>query len=435
MSPRSSLAAPAELRLLGGAVAGATQAQLERVVALIDELADRAEADRILERVRPRLRELRLPRRMGFSRVLFLPLDGVIVSPAKWQPGLPLLPRTALSPLAAAVRTALGPSAEAITARCAGRRGEGKAGLGAIGADLWSAAARLLPEAVPAGWRNTGLADRDYPSLRALCIAAWRHAGTSWPALEAAAEGPPEELIREALEPAAAEGGLAFEVVLRTLMAAAARPASVAAIAARLAPPGSAAALGVAQRAVDDLLQAKDTAALFSEEAGDAASVAAAALAVCTLVEDFETSSFLNLPARRERVRAIRKAADEACRSSFKRLLNTNLLEAPQGLAAAAPGEADAIVAGMEGAARALRRIEASGRRLGGAERYDAALRAAATAIVKGGAEGNGLTRPDMLRLVEILLGPQAALEMVNQPRRPGSTPAPARGTPALQRA
>jgi hypothetical protein len=177
-----SLPGPTELRLLGGVVAGASQQQLARVVALIDGLADRADADRLLERVRPRLRTLGLPRRMGFPRVLFLPLDGLIVVPRNWRPGALDIPRTALATLAGEVHAALGPMAARIDAGCTGRTMEDQATVSALGQELWPAAAGCLPEAAPASWSRAGFADRDYELIRSACLAGWGHAGTTWPA-------------------------------------------------------------------------------------------------------------------------------------------------------------------------------------------------------------------------------------------------------------
>ena len=91
-----------ELRQLGQAAAVADDAAVARLVAMLDRLPDRGEADRVLDPVRPRLRALGLKRPLGLPRLLFLPLDGAILPPSRWSRGAPAVPRSALPMLAAA---------------------------------------------------------------------------------------------------------------------------------------------------------------------------------------------------------------------------------------------------------------------------------------------------------------------------------------------
>ncbi|MBP0492949.1 hypothetical protein [Roseomonas indoligenes] len=406
----------AELRLLSGALADASREQLARVVSLIDELPDRAGADSLLERARPRLRELNLPRPLGFTRLLFLPFDMLIVPPSAWAPGGPAIPRTALRVLSAAVEGKLGPEAARIDADCAGLTAEQPEKILTLGRMLWPAAAHALPGSSPEGWEAAGLPAREYPVLRERCAAGWRHAVAIWPALQAAAEGPPEVLARQALEGAAAEGGAALEVALRMLMARASRPASLATLAIRLSPSGSAQAARAAQGAVDEYLHRRELGvATAGDRCGQARRAAADALAVCVLAEDFEASGLLGLPARRERLQAIRRATADTCRESFAGLLSEELLGPLAALGRTGAAEAHAILPSLEEAARLLRRIEGSGRRLGGAETYDFALNAAAAEVADGGAAA-GLAHVERLRLVEMLAGPEAALRLVGWP-------------------
>ncbi|WP_257715070.1 hypothetical protein [Roseomonas populi] len=406
----------AELRLLSGALADATREQLARVVSLIDELPDRSGADRLLDRARPRLRELNLPRPLGLTRLLFMPLDPWIVRPAEWQPGGPAVPRSALQPLSAAVQAGLGLEAARIEAGCTGATAEDLDKVFSLGRDLWPAAAQALPESTPTGWEAAGLPGREYPALRDRCAAAWRHAVASWPALQAAPYGPPEHLARQALEGAAAEGGAALDTVLRILVARASRPASLATLAVRLSPPGSAQAARAAQGAVDEYLSRREVERPSSaDRRGQARRAAEDALAVCVLAEDFEASGLLGVPARRERLQAIRRAADETCRDSFAALLSGELLGQLSAMRGAAVAETRAAVPALEGTARLLRRIESGGRRLGGAEAYDAALQSAAAEVARNG-EGAGLSPVERLRLVEMLAGPEVALRLVGWP-------------------
>ncbi|TPG60497.1 hypothetical protein EAH89_03775 [Roseomonas nepalensis] len=411
-----------DFRRLGGALAQASADQLARVVSVIDALPDRAEADLILDRVRPTLRGRGVSRPLRFTRLLFAPLDGLIVPAPAWRPGMAAVPRPALSLLARAVRDALGGFAAEIEAACAGRTREDEAALLALGGRLWPAAAVVLPEAAPAVWREAGFAAADYEPVRQRCATAWRHALALRPAQAAAADGPPPELCRDVLSAAVAEGPAAFEVVLRLLLAGAARPAGVAALALEVAPGAGPAVMPAAQRALDDLLASsveRVSAPLPSAPDGGQAAVAAAQ-AACTLVEDLEASSLLRTPQRREGLLALRQAADKACRRGFSDTLTRGFMQPMACLRRADAADAAAEIERAEDAARSLRKIEAAGRRLGGAETYDRALRSAAEAVAEDAKAGTApaVGRADALRLTEILLGPDAAERLLGGPRR-----------------
>ena len=71
--------------------------------------------------LRRRLAVLRPPRPLRFVRLLFHPLDPLIVSAGRWRPDQPAIPRTALAPLADCVRGAMPAEASAIEAAINGR--------------------------------------------------------------------------------------------------------------------------------------------------------------------------------------------------------------------------------------------------------------------------------------------------------------------------
>lgn len=95
-------------------VAGAPDSQALRIVATVDAMTVRGPADELIAPLRRRLAILRPPRPLRFTRLLFHPLDGVIVSAAQWRPGQDAIPRTALVPLAECVRHAVGAQAKGI---------------------------------------------------------------------------------------------------------------------------------------------------------------------------------------------------------------------------------------------------------------------------------------------------------------------------------
>ena len=73
-----------------------------------------------------------------------------------------------------------------------------------------------------------------------------------------------------------------------------------------------------------------------------------------------------------------------------------------------------AAIAGLEATARGLRVLETEARTVGGGGVYDMLLGKAATAIENRGLSGI-LPVADQVRLVEILVGPEAALALIGR--------------------
>jgi len=97
------------------------------------------------------------------------------------------------------------------------------------------------------------------------------------------------------------------------------------------------------------------------------------------------------------------------CRLAYEEGLQTHILGKLQSLCSAATPE---LILAVESQARALRRIETIGRRYSLDHGYDGAgqrITAALEAAQKG-LEPGGMTRLDLARLAEILLGPEVAL-------------------------
>jgi hypothetical protein len=84
------------------------------VLALIDDLSERGEADALIAPLRGRLAGLRPRRKLGLTRLLFTPLNPIIVDAANWSAAALSIPRTALAPLGGQVRQGLGPAAATI---------------------------------------------------------------------------------------------------------------------------------------------------------------------------------------------------------------------------------------------------------------------------------------------------------------------------------
>jgi len=342
----------AEQRRLTREVAAAPDETLMRVVAAFDRMADRREADRLLDAARPRRRQLRPPRPIAFTRLLFLPLDGVIVPPSGWRRQAGGIPRSALAPLGEAVHAALGAAATALQARMEGHHFGELAVVAELGCALWRQAA-AAPAGLPAGWAESGLAEADFAHCLSLAQGVWRQAEPLWVALVAAREGPPDDLVRGMVNAAAREEPRVIEALLATLLTKAAHPGSVVAAAARGAPPG------MAERMLDRWIDE-----CRPEIPGcDTGSAARVAEEFAEALADLDASGAARAPERRQKIHALRRGVDEACRGTFTEVARHR----PAG-PLAAPVE-DRAVAGMESTARDLKRLERAGRGLGVGER------------------------------------------------------------------
>jgi hypothetical protein len=392
----------AETRHLIHALASASDMALGQVTEILDRLPDRLEADRLLDAARPRLKQLRPARSLQFTRLLFLPLDGAISDNKDWQKGDARLPRSTLQPIADALRLAMGPEAERLAASFQGKFFHDTPIVDRAGRALWAAAARLAPVITPGPrWERTGLRPDDFAPLVQLAAGVWRHADPIWIAVQLAGWGPPDDAVRAALSPMADEDSPAFSMALATLMLKATSPGQVAREAARLSEK----ATSIADAAVDDWLEK----ASFELPAEDIITSASFAEAFGRAFQDLENAPTTRNPRRGSRLVQLRQEAEVTCRLAYEHGLETHIIRQLPSLCTAATPE---LILTVEGQARALRRIESIGRRYGldhgydgAAQRIAAALEAARRALKPG-----GMTRLDLARLAEILLGPEAAL-------------------------
>lgn len=394
-----------EWRALARRVHGVNDQVLRSLAATIDALENRGEADAVLEAARPRLKRLRPPRPVTFTRLLFLPLEGAIVPGARWQRGTPQLPRSALRALAEAVGHAMAEEAEALSAEARDRTLDDAEAVAALGARLWPRAATLLPAIAPPGWgAATGLRDADYAPLAALCSTVLPHAVAIHAAQAAGGEGPPDALTRAALLPfAEAKSSAALHAVLVTLLRRAALPGRVIAIAASLGPPGRAMVRPMLQAMLDQTLPAIET--LDLDAAIDAVRDVAGQW------RDIEDCGLLD-PDQRRQLRALRHAADKAGRARLQAGCEGEVL-AP--LASLRTIETDAPILALEAAARGLRVLAQAVAGIG-AEGHGLPERILAgfTPRLRSMRDrGSGATPMDLARLVEILDGPEAAMALL----------------------
>ena len=387
MQSRPEGAADSDLEEVGRILQHARDLQITQVVAIVDALAERGAADALIEPLRPRLAQLRPARPLGFCRLLFTPLDPVIVPPWQWRPDDPAVPRSALMSLAATVSRALGAAAAIDPWRET---------LAAAGSRLWPEAARvLLSVPPPEGWDETKLPIATYPPLARLVGAILRRepalAALSGPAGLPNAPDDVDSILRE------------VEVDHAPAM-----PAMVAILLARVPQAGILLARA-GDRVTTLLLDHLETANRTEEQGGNAPlrDAGSRLRAYAATLRALEAAS---IPAQqRVRAQSVRQGLDRASRMQFAQALEHALL---------LPIRASVVkverngASRMETVARDLRELESEARNLGSAEVYDRLLQQAADAVRDCGA-GGSLSKVETIRLVEILAGPAAALALL----------------------
>jgi hypothetical protein len=148
-----------QLRRLHHGLATAPDMQIAKVVAVVDALESRGAADEMIEPLRSRLPQLRLPRPLRFSRLLFMPLDVLIVPNPGWRRDATTIPRSIISPVAEMVHNAMGGDAATIEEAIKGRTTAHARAVYDAGRTLWSAASSILAAATrpPPNWAKTHL--------------------------------------------------------------------------------------------------------------------------------------------------------------------------------------------------------------------------------------------------------------------------------------
>lgn len=392
------------LRQAARTIAGARDEQVTRVVALVDAMPVRGPADALIAPLRDRLRRLRPLRPLRFGRVLFSPLDPVIVPAGSWRGGTAAIPRTALTPLEAIVRDHLGVAAAAMEAATSGADPDAAA---RTEAPLWAAAAaamRAAAERAPTpAWAAAGLADDAFrPIARAAAaVLATGAEINGWAAAEWDTPVAAEADLARAFAAARPAGAVACAMLGAVLLARLPR-ASAAILEAMASLAKEDAVLAgtctdLAVNAICGQMEGAMRAGIDSAPLADAVRDAQrAALLLAGIAKDAG-------PRRRERLEASRDGLEAVCRRRFAVDLTHALIEPLSG--------GIAPIAGLEAVARELRSFETAARQLGGAGDYDARLRRAAEQV-HGLPESVPVTLADRVRLVEILAGPEDALRL-----------------------
>lgn len=413
----------AAIRSVHADLRAASDAKLAEVIAMVDALAERGEADRLVAPLRPRLAALRPPRPLRFARLLFLPLDPVIVDTARWRVDSATIPRGAIPPLAGAVLAALGDAGMGdvgrdVTVMIAGQTTASAQTVLRAGSILWPLAARALAGLErPVDWSRSGLPSAAFGPIAATVAALLRPADKVAALRDGLARGMvlDQDLLGAVLRDTAGQGPAAWQAVTSLLLLQLPEPGLVLRAIAGAIRGGDPALRVAGEKAADAALRQLGT---MAESGGLLRAAGGADGADAALAELARTGDLLAAldengagPERRQLIGQVRGHVSQACRDWTQARLH-DVLQSP-----AAPGGDDAAVEAREYAARGLRAVETVGRRFGGAEHFDRMLRAAGDELARM-ATGPGFSAADRARMMELLAGPDAAIELLRQEAR-----------------
>ena len=390
-------------------LAAAQDTQILRAVAMVDAMPDRGQADQLVAPLRARLARLRPPRPLRFARLLFLPMDPLIVSPARWRISDATIPRTVIPVIAATLRQAM-PDAEAVERLIRGRITAETDVVEHAGGMLWSRAATLLQTPPPPiGWDATGLALTAYLPLARRIGAMLSQADRLSRLANDAARGlsPPDiRLIQSMIAAATTFESPAQSMLIALLLSRVPEAAPVLArVATSLGPRGEA----LLRESWDDasglLVDQLERPGAAEDQLGgaDLTDASATARRLILLIAALETDTIP--PARRDRLGQIRRRVAASCEALFTERMTAALLEP---LRAGCPDPAHDI----EAAARGLRALETEARRIAGGKLFDTLLSEASNTL-RDAATLNVLERISAIRLMEILAGPEAAMSLL----------------------
>jgi hypothetical protein len=420
------------LAALAQALSAADDRQLMAVMALIDTIPVRGAIDELLGGVRPRLWQLRPPRKLTLRRVLTVPIEALLADQAVCLQGGVRMPRTLLPALFAVVERALPPGLrDDVEERCRQLTTADIGEVHRLGKHLWPASAGAVRQALldPRA-TNRGL------SARGVDASAFNDHGEAIAALLACGEKLAEALLpidgegrdpgsataphRAMLLLAAEAGWVEFRAIASSFLLRAPAPDTVVRLIAQarlsLRRP---ALLAVVEEVVASLAHELGSmpgmAADLTEHSPDARPERRSEIALRLAMILGELSG------QGTRLEALAADTGQALVRQFGATLDSAVLAPLEALHPAGRVSADAIAA-IESGARAARRMEVAGRAMGRAASFASVLAGARTRIIalarqsRAMADASGaIALPDLVRLMEILSGPDAALAMIEE--------------------
>lgn len=120
--------------------------QLNSVMALVDQCTDRDRLEPLLDTLRPKWRAsaVSISRPASLGRILFLPVEKLLVSPAIWRPGHLTIPRSVLQPIIGQLPAMLGSRYARLQTKLGGRTMRDGETVAEVGSEIWPAVATAL---------------------------------------------------------------------------------------------------------------------------------------------------------------------------------------------------------------------------------------------------------------------------------------------------
>ena len=391
--------------------------KIGKIMGVVNRLGD-AEINRtLLDPLRGRLASLRPSRPLRLARLLFLPLDSLIVQPKNWRPDQSRLPRTALVPLTALVQERLGQQASAISAALEGKTTNDNDIITQFGETLWPLAASVFASATAApGWSDTGLPVGVFGPLALALATVLRRASKIRRLHQRAQSGLTEDdaaltisiMANLADEPAE---GAAMVTQLILLQVPQAAPILRQHVSASRNAADSVALHKAMARGIDESLTYLERDANFAKriEEEPVAEVADHVRTIALFLKGLDGHS-TGLP-HRARIRALRDELGQATRTCFHHHLAENIgkpLTAQSGVMAA--GEQRLL----EAHARDIRALETVARQLSDPAPFDRHLMQTADQV-RGALATGTISLIRACRLIELLSGPDAAAALYHQ--------------------
>jgi hypothetical protein len=396
-------------RVLGGQIEVASDAALEKIVMLVDRLANSEIHERLLGPSLRRLKRLRPPRPASLMRLLFLPISGALVDAPQWRRSEGRVPRSALGPLLESLSLVIGRQTEAISIQLRGGSLDDSKLVDRCGHQLWNLAADAAPRlSLSPSWASAGLSEQDFDAITNLAGALWRHAGPLWDGIQQIGSDCPPEVLRASLIGPANEGRLVFSAALETLLQRAARPSNFLSLVRDLPSQVS----GVIEHALNLWVGATFTEIAEDDFATGARLAGEMGLIIAALEEQPKITAKIDA---RELV-AHRRNLELFCRSSYREVVSVHITKALVDLRTGHSSELGEI----EAMARVARSLEETGKRFGPPQSYATLqdeFRVQMEKLRQNGANA-AVTPMEIARIEEILIGGEAAERSLYRMRR-----------------
>jgi hypothetical protein len=423
---------PRALAALAHALGAADDRQLVAAMALIDTIPVRAAIDELLGGVRPRLWQLRPPRKLSLRRVLTVPVEALLADPAVCVPGGVRMPRTLLPALFAVTEPALPPQLrDDAEQQCRVLTTADIGEVHRLGRRLWPAAAAAMRQALldPRATNRAlaarsvdGSAFNDHGETITALLGCGEHLAEALLPIDGEGRDPGSAAAphRAMLLRAAETGWVEFRAIASSFLLRAPSPDTVVRLIAQ-------ARLSLRRPALLEVVE--DVVASLSHELGSLPEPAGNATDPVPDARPERRSEIAlrlamilgELAGQGARLEALAAETGQALVRQFAATLDNAVLAPLEALHPAGRASGDAVAA-IEAAARASRRMEVAGRAMGRAASFAVALAGARARLIAlarrstAMADPSGaIALPDLVRLVEILSGPDAALAMIEE--------------------